>query len=110
MESVLGVFSNFIPSAKIDEAFAAYMALPKEDESDYDADRYLTTVRDENGVELVKLLSRTVRNMFDGEAVDDRSFAMTVALKEILGWCNWLNAEGSVPGPAPAFQPTTAPR
>ncbi len=93
VESVLGVFSNFIPSTKIDEAFAAYMALPKEEESDYDADRYLTTARDENGVELVKLLSRTVRNMFDGEAVDDRSFAMTVALKEILGWCNWLNAE-----------------
>jgi hypothetical protein len=94
VESILGVFSNFIPSAKIDEAFAAYTALPKEEESEHDAELYLTTSKSDRGVELVKLLSQTVRNMFDGEPVEDRSFSMTVALKEILGWCNWLNSEG----------------
>jgi hypothetical protein len=94
VESILGVFSNYIPSEKIDEAYSVYLTLPQETEAEKDADQFLKTASDESGVEIVKLLSQTVKNMFDGEPVEDRSFSMTVALKEILGWCNWLNAEG----------------
>ncbi len=91
VESILGVFANFIPAAKIDEAWDTYQALPREETSSDDAEARLATAIDPSGVELPLLLSQTVKAMLDGGAVDDRSFAMTVALKEILGWCNWLN-------------------
>lgn len=91
VESVLGEFSNFIPAEKIDEAWEAYRALPREQKGDGDAEEHLRTQRDSQGVSMPAVLSQAVRDMFEGGAVEDRSFAMTMAFKEILGWCNWLN-------------------
>ena len=34
-----------------------------------------------------------MREILEGGSVEDRSFAMAMALKEIIGWCNWLNEE-----------------
>jgi len=38
-------------------------------------------------------LSRSVKDILDGKPVDDRSAAVTRAVKEILGWVNWLRAK-----------------
>ncbi len=101
VESILGVFSNYIPAEKVEEAYAAYQALPRGDDGERDAEAYLNTAVAPEGADLPQLLSRTVKAMLDGQPVDDRSFAMTVALKEILGWCNWLNANGIPAADAP---------
>ena len=38
-------------------------------------------------------MSRSVKDILDGKPVDDRSAAVTRAVKEILGWVNWLRAK-----------------
>ena len=94
IESLIFVSDNCIPAAKIDEAYAVYLALPKPEEATRDADRCLETRVEPEGVDLERLVSSTVRSMLDGEEVADRSFALTIALKEIIGWSNWLNGVG----------------
>jgi len=83
---------NFIPSTKINEAFAAYNLIPKEDKLDDDPFDALNLDTAADGLDLSVLLSSSVRAMLDGAAVEDRSFSMTVALKEVIGWSNWLSA------------------
>ena len=92
--SLLVVTDNYIPAAKIDEAYAVYATLPPPEEAARDAEQYLETRQAPDGVDLEKLVSRTVRAMLDGEEVEDRSFALAIALKEIIGWSNWLNEQG----------------
>lgn len=92
--SLLVVTDKYIPASKIDEAYAVYATLPPPEEAARDAEQHLTTKQTGDGVDLERLVSGTVRSMLDGEEVEDRSFALAIALKEIIGWSNWLNAQG----------------
>lgn len=85
---------KFIPAHKIDEAYLAFLNSPQADASQGDAADALKADVSQAGVDLTKLLSRSVQAMLDGDPVEDRSFAMAQALKEIIGWCNWMNASG----------------
>jgi P4 family phage/plasmid primase-like protien len=88
------ISENFIPSNKIDEAYQVYLKLPKESVSKEAAFDALVARVDPTGLDLGRLVSASVRSILEGEEVADRSFAMAAAFKEIIGWCNWLNAEG----------------
>ena len=90
------VTDKYIPAEKIDEAYQAFIKIPKQESGQSDPEEAITLEADPDGVELTGLLSRTVKGILDGEAVDDRSTAMAVAFKEIIGWANWLR-ENSVP-------------
>jgi len=85
---------NYIPASKIDEAHHNFLSLPKGDTSKTVAVDALQTAVGPTGLPLEKLVSGSVKAILDGEQVSDRSFAMAGALKEIIGWCNWLNQEG----------------
>jgi phage/plasmid-associated DNA primase len=93
-DSLIVVSDKFIPENKIKEAYAVYLMQPKQAEAGGDAEPFLQTAVGPTGVDLEQLVSGTVRSMLDGDPVDDRSFALTVALKEIIGWSNWLNSQG----------------
>ena len=49
---------------------------------------------EEDGIDFEKLLARSVSDILEGKPVDDRSLAVTRAVKEILGWTNWLRENG----------------
>jgi len=85
---------NYIPREKIDLANQTYLSLPKDVTSRDGSVKALDATVDTNGVNLEQLLAASVRAILDGEEVEDRSFAMAAALKEIIGWCNWLNTAG----------------
>jgi P4 family phage/plasmid primase-like protien len=88
------ISQNFIPASKIDEAYQIYLSLPKESVTRDGAREALSARVDPSGVNLEQLLAATVKGILEGEEVEDRSFAMAGALKEIIGWCNWLNTAG----------------
>lgn len=85
---------NYIPSAKIDEANQTYLSIPKDISSRDGSSSALEVAVASTGVNLEQLLAANVRGILDGEDVEDRSFAMAAALKELIGWCNWLNTAG----------------
>ena len=87
---------KYIPAAKIDEAYQAYIKIPKHEKGHSDPEEALTLEPSPVGIELTNLLSRTVRGILDGDEVADRSTAMAMALKEIIGWTNWVR-ENDVP-------------
>lgn len=88
------ISENFIPTEKINEAYRYYSTLPKKESNNKgSAYEYLKAPVAEEGIDLKKLLSGSVREILEGGSVADRSFAMAMALKEIIGWCNWLNEE-----------------
>jgi len=91
--SIFYLSENFIPAAKIDEAYLAYLAAPKQVKTNEDAEDFIKIPVDENGVDISRLVSSTVQGILNGEAVEDRSFAMAMAFKEVIGWCNWLNEQ-----------------
>lgn len=86
------VSDKYIPAEKITEAYQHYLTLPKEDTNKEDAEESLKVSISEEGLDLEKLLSNSVKNILEGHEVEDRSFAMAMAFKEIIGWCNWINA------------------
>lgn len=88
------ISENYIPASKIDEANQKYLSLPKEASDRGGAHTALDARVDQTGINLEQLLAASVRGILDGEEVEDRSFAMAAALKEIIGWCNWLNEAG----------------
>jgi len=88
------ISKNYIPASKIDEANQKYLSLPKDTTDRGGAHEALEARVDPTGVNLEQLLAASVRGILDGEEVEDRSFAMAAALKEIIGWCNWLNEAG----------------
>jgi len=88
------ISENYIPASKIDEANQKYLSLPKEASDRGGAHAALDARVDQTGINLEQLLAASVRGILDGEEVEDRSFAMAAALKEIIGWCNWLNEAG----------------
>ena len=93
---------NFIPAQKIDEAYAAFLLAPVTGSNEDDPLEYLKTTESDTGVSFVAFLSLSVQNILQGESVADRSFAVASALKEIIGWCNWFNAqEITTKGPDP---------
>jgi phage/plasmid-associated DNA primase len=94
--------ANYIPANKIDEAYHSFLALPENETTKGSTVEALQTEVSPTGLDLEKLVSASVRAMLEGEAVEDRSFAMASALKEIIGWCNWLNQE-KLPISAPAL-------
>ena len=83
---------RFIPIEKIDEAVRAFASLPPDETDSGDPAEYLTktTIR-ENGMDLERLVSNTVRSVLDGEEVGDRSSTMAAVFKELLGWANWCS-------------------
>jgi len=84
---------RFIPIEKIDEAVRAFASLPPDETDSGDPAEYLTktTIR-ENGMDLERLVSNTVRSVLDGEEVGDRSSTMAAVFKELIGWANWCSA------------------
>lgn len=93
-DSLIVVSDKYISAKKIKEAYSVYLTQPRQAAIGGDAEECLNTAVASTGVDLRQLVSGTVRSMLDGDPVEDRSFAMTVALKEIIGWSNWLNAHG----------------
>jgi len=91
---IIYLSGNYIPAAKIDQANQTYLSLPKDATSRDGSTEALNVKVDPSGVNLEQLLAASVRGILDGEEVEDRSFAMAAALKEIIGWCNWLNTAG----------------
>ena len=85
------ISENFIPETRIRDAYQHYLTIPKEGSEKGTATDYLHTTLDSEGLDLTKLLSGSVRSILEGGEVEDRSFAMAMAFKEIIGWCNWLN-------------------
>lgn len=85
---------KYIPAEKIDEAYRKYLSLPKEQTEKDGAHEALTAVVTADGLILERLLASSIKGILDGEEVEDRSFAMAAAFKELIGWCNWLNTNG----------------
>jgi len=88
------ISENYIPAEKVDEANKTYLSLPKEATTRDGAHEALDARVDPTGVNLEQLVANSVKAILEGEEVADRSFAMAMALKELIGWCNWLNASG----------------
>jgi phage/plasmid-associated DNA primase len=95
-EGILLKTDKFIPANKVDEAYKAYLAEPKTKKGEVgDPEEILKSLTIEpNGLDLVRLCTRTVKSVLDGDPVDDRSATMATVLKELLGWTNWLNKHG----------------
>ncbi len=95
---ILTITDKFIPSEKIDEALKVFHSLPKEEKGErFDVTDALENISvKEDGIDFEKLLARSVSDILNGKPVDDRSLAVTRAVKEILGWTNWLR-ENQVP-------------
>lgn len=89
---------KFIPESKINEAFIAYAQEPKlKEKSDIDPESILASCQlDTTGIDLVRLCSQQVRSVLNHEDVEDRSFTMTVVLKELIGWANWCSKHNVV--------------
>jgi len=92
-DAIFATPGRFIPTEKINEAVRAFASLPTEEADSGDPVEYLTqpTIR-ENGMDLERLVSNTVRSVLDGEEVGDRSSTMAAVFKELLGWSNWCSA------------------
>lgn len=92
-KDILAITDKYIPKEKITEAHKHFLSLPKREEgSKGDICKTLESVNvADSGTQLIPLLSRSVRDILEGEPVDDRSLAVTRAVKEIIGWTNWLN-------------------
>ncbi len=88
------ISQNFIPAAKIDEAYITYLSIPKQADGESAPAEALTATIDPTGVRLDRVVSGSVRAILEGEEVVDRSSAMAAAFKEIIGWCNWFNERG----------------
>ena len=82
---------KFIPTWQIDEGARVFSALPQDASLKHDAHEALDCPLEADGCQLDLLLSKSVQNMLHGEAVEDRSLAMAIGLKEIIGWANWCN-------------------
>jgi P4 family phage/plasmid primase-like protien len=95
-EDLICVTDKYIPAVKIDEAYIAYARIPKEKQYESDPDEALKLDYADTGVYISKLVSNAVKEILEGNQVEDRSFAMAMALKEIIGWCNWLK-EAKIP-------------
>lgn len=95
-EGILYTSDKYIPASKIEEAQKLFATLPQEDKGEKaDVTGVLSSVKiHEDGVQLEELLSSSVKGILRGDPVDDRSTACTRAVKEIIGWVNWLNAKG----------------
>lgn len=93
-EAIFATPGKYIPKEKISEAIRAFAALPP-DETDLGGDpsEFLNkvTIR-ENGMDLERLVSNTVRSVLEGEEVGDRSSTMAAVFKELLGWSNWCES------------------
>ena len=89
-EDLICVTEKFIPAVKIDEAYIAYTRIPKEESTESDPLEALNVEYADEGVEISKLVSNSVKEILEGNQVEDRSFAMAMVLKEIIGWSNWL--------------------
>ena len=96
VEGILTITDKFIPSEKIDEALKVFHSLPKEEKGNqFDVTEALEDITiEEDGIDFEKLLARSVSDILEGKPVDDRSLAVTRAVKEILGWTNWLRENG----------------
>ena len=96
---ILYTSDKFIPAKKIDEALRHYLTLPKNDIGErVNIEDYLKDIKtDPDGIDLTNLLSRSVRQILEGNPVQDRSLACTRAVKEIIGWQNWLKSKGIKP-------------
>ena len=93
---LLTITDKFIPADKIDEALKVFHSLPKEEKGDrFDVAEALNNITvEEDGIDFEKLLAKSVADILHGKPVDDRSLAVTRAVKEILGWTNWLRDKG----------------
>ena len=89
---ILTITDKYIPVEIIDDAQREYLASDEAhspDESDAHAALSRTTPQPD-GLDLLKLCSRIVRQVIAGESVEDRSATMANIFKELIGWENWL--------------------
>lgn len=89
-KGIICITNKYIPAIKIDEGYEAFLKTPHELVSGGDPEKALDLPTDPEGVQITELVSRSVRAILDGEEVEDRSSAMAMALKELIGWSNWL--------------------
>jgi len=94
IEDLICSTDKFIPTKVIDEAFRVFSTLPTETDGKSDAAEALDLQVNSDGCSLEALLSKSVQGMLNGEPVEDRSFAMALGLKEIIGWTNWCRTNG----------------
>ena len=94
---VICVTDKYIPADYIDSAYLEYSAVAaKASNEGGDPSVILKQPTDPKGIDLNSLVSRKVRDLLNGDQPDDRSTAMAVAFKELIGWVNWLK-QNNVP-------------
>jgi hypothetical protein len=93
-KDLIRVTDKYIPKEKIQEAYQKYLTLPKTEKEDLDPTVCLSVTPVAGGLQLEPLLSAQVRHILEGGSVEDRSFAMAMALKELIGWSNWTQEKG----------------
>ena len=91
---VLYTSDKYIPSDTIVQAHQQFLAAPRDTSSVGNAEERLITEVDSEGVDIRPLLSGAVRAILAGDPVEDRSFSMAMAFKEVIGWTNWANQQG----------------
>ena len=91
-DNIFYTSDNFLPTKYTQSEFKNFLLAPKQAEAPSDsAEKILSAAEvDEEGLNLRKLVSSTVRNVLEGEAVEDRSSTMAAVFKELIGWANWL--------------------
>lgn len=93
-EDLISITDKFIPKEKIQEAYHKYVTIPKDEKAEADPIECLDIPTVTEGLQLEPLLSAQVRHILEGGTVEDRSFAMAMALKELIGWSNWVTEKG----------------
>jgi len=94
-EGLICVTDKYIPTKEITEKYKFWNTIqqnstdaPNTDQTSFELEL------DPDGLELVDLFNWTSREIFEGIEIEDRSSAMAAILKEIIGWANWLKANG----------------
>ena len=95
-QGILYTSDNFIPADLINDAQKHYATLPAEEQGEKISvqDTLSSHEVDERGADIKKLCTKRVQEILDGENIEDRSHDCTKAVKEILGWSNWLKNHG----------------
>ncbi len=93
-DALITITDKYIPESYIDAKYVEYLAAPKESESTSDLQTALSCDVDPGGVDIEQLVNRKTRDLLDGEPATDRSADTAIALKELIGWSNWLRTAG----------------
>lgn len=94
-DGIITVRPNFIPKDWVNKKYLEYIKLGIDhaaSKGESPGELLQIDTDFSKGIEIREVVSRSVKRILEGEEVDDRSTAMAVAFKEVIGWCNWLTA------------------